>query len=78
VLKIRHEAVVEILQNEPKLVLSLLVHSGLHLRFGPLVTTIIADSNLSDRDPDKNEYIRSLFSDPNPRIARWADPCLRK
>jgi hypothetical protein len=62
-LKIRHEAVVEILQNEPKLVLSLLAHSGMHLRFGPRVTTIIADSNLSDRDTDGDEYVRSLFSD---------------
>jgi hypothetical protein len=63
-LKIRHEATVEILQNEPKLVLSLLAHSGIHLRFGPLVTAIIADSNLSDRIPgEDDERVRGLFSD---------------
>ena len=61
--KIRHEAVVEILQNEPKLILWLLAHSGMHLRFGPRVTTTIADSNLSDRDPGDDKYLRSLFSD---------------
>jgi hypothetical protein len=61
--KLRHEAVVEILQNEPKLILSLLAHSGMHLRFGPRVTTTIADSNLSDRDTWDDEDVRSLFSD---------------
>jgi hypothetical protein len=61
--KIRHEAVVEILQNEPKLVLSLLAYSGMHLRFGPQVATTIADSNLSNRDADGGDYIRGLFSD---------------
>lgn len=61
--KLPHEAVVEILQNEPRLVLSLLALSGVHLRFGARVTTTIADSNLSDRDPEEHEYLRSLFSD---------------
>jgi len=61
--KLRHEAVVEVLQNEPKLVLSLLAHLGMRLRFGPRVTTIIADSNLSDRDTGDDEYVRRLFSD---------------
>ena len=61
--KIRHEAVVEILQNEPKLVLSLLAYSGMHLRFGSQVGATIADSNLSNRDADDDDYFRGLFSD---------------
>jgi hypothetical protein len=61
--KIRHEAVVEILQNEPELVLSLLAYSGIHLHFGSQVTTAIADSNLSDRDPAGDVLLRGLFSD---------------
>jgi hypothetical protein len=59
--KLRHEAVVEILQNEPELVLQLLVSAGLDLRFGTQVAATIADSNLSDRGAD--DQIRSLFSD---------------
>lgn len=61
--KIRHEAVVEILQNEPRLVLSLLAYSGMHLPFGSQVGVTLGDSNLSDRAADGNEYLRSLFSD---------------
>lgn len=55
---------VEILQNEPKLVLWLLACSGIHLRFGARTTTTIADSNLSDRDAGNSaEYVQGLFSD---------------
>lgn len=61
--KIRHEAVVEILQNEPELVLSLLAYSGIYLHFGARATSTIADSNLSDRDADGNNYFSGLFSD---------------
>jgi hypothetical protein len=62
--KLRHEAVVEILQNEPKLVLWLLTHSGAPLRLGARLTATIADSNLTDRDPDEDgQQIRGLFSD---------------
>jgi hypothetical protein len=62
--KIRHEAVVEILQNEPELVLSLLQCIGMNLGFGSQGTMAIADSDLSDRDAaDENEHVRSLFSD---------------
>jgi hypothetical protein len=62
--KIRHEAVVEILQNEPELVLSLLECLGMHLGFGSPATMAIADSNLSDRDAaDEDEHVRGLFSD---------------
>jgi hypothetical protein len=62
--KLRHEAVVEILQNEPKLVLWLLTHSGAPLRLGARLTATIADSNLTDRDPDEDDQqIRGLFSD---------------
>jgi hypothetical protein len=61
--KIQHEAVVEILQNEPKLVLSLLAYSGIHLTFGSEVGATVADSNLSDRAADGDDYLRSLFSD---------------
>jgi hypothetical protein len=57
--KLRHEAVVEILQNEPELVLQLLASAGLDLRFGTQVAATIADSNLSDRGAD--DQIRSLF-----------------
>jgi hypothetical protein len=62
--KIRHEAVVEILQNEPELVLSLLERLGMHPGFESGTTMAIADSNLSDRDAaDENEHVRGLFSD---------------
>lgn len=61
--KIRHEAVVEILQNEPELVLSLLAYSGIQLHFGSQVGATIADSNLSNRDAGPGEYFRGLFSD---------------
>jgi hypothetical protein len=62
--KIRHEAVVEILQNEPKLVLWLLACSGIHLRFGPRIGATIADSNLTDREAGNlGKYVRGLFSD---------------
>jgi hypothetical protein len=62
--KLRHEAVVEILQNEPELVLQLLACAGMHLRFGTQVAAIIADSNLSDRDADDGgDQIQGLFSD---------------
>lgn len=62
--KLRHEAVVEILQNEPELVLQLLACAGVHLRFGTQVAATIADSNLSDRDADDGgDQVRGLFSD---------------
>jgi hypothetical protein len=62
--KIRHEAVVEILQNEPELVLQLLAYAGVQLRFGTQVAVIIADSNLDDRDAhDGDDKVRGLFSD---------------
>jgi hypothetical protein len=62
--KLRHEAVVEILQNEPELVLQLLACAGMHLRFGTQVAATIADSNLSDRDADDGgDQIQGLFSD---------------
>ena len=61
--KLRHEAVVEILQNEPGLILSLLACSGMHLRFGSRITTTLADSNLSDRDADDDHHVQGLFSD---------------
>lgn len=61
--KLQHEAVVEIFQNEPELVLSLLAHSGMHLPFGPEVGVTLGDSNLSNRVADGSEYLRSLFSD---------------
>lgn len=61
--KIRHEAVVGILQNEPTPVLSLLACSGIHLRFEPRVTTTIANSDLSDRAAGDEDYVHGLFSD---------------
>jgi hypothetical protein len=62
--KLRHEAVVEILQNEPELVLQLLARAGVHLRLGTQVAATIADSNLSDRDADDgDDQVRGLFSD---------------
>lgn len=57
---IRHELTVEIFQNEPLLVLMLLRRAGVSIRLGPDVTPVLADSNLSDRDP---EEIKSMFSD---------------
>jgi hypothetical protein len=62
--KLRHEAVVEILQNEPELILQLLAGAGVHLPFGTYVAATLADSNLSDRDADNDkEQIPGLFSD---------------
>jgi hypothetical protein len=62
--KLRHEAVVEILQNEPELVLHLLARAGMHLQLGERVATTLADSNLSDRDTNGDDKrIRNLFSD---------------
>lgn len=57
---IRHELTVEIFQNEPLLVLMLLRRAGVRIRLGPDVIPVLADSNLSDRDP---EEIKSMFSD---------------
>ncbi|HEV3382025.1 MAG TPA: hypothetical protein VG142_13730 [Trebonia sp.] len=56
----RHEATVEIFQDEPLLVLALLKDAWAHVRLGPEATAILADSNLSDRDP---EEIKSMFAD---------------
>jgi hypothetical protein len=61
--KLRHEAVVEILQNEPELVLLLLARAGVRVRFGSGVTATIADSNLSDREEDAKGKVKGLFSD---------------
>jgi hypothetical protein len=62
--KLRHEASVEILQNEPELVLTLLKETGVHLQFGPGVTWTRGDTNLTDRDADdEDKDIRGLFAD---------------
>ena len=61
--KIRHEAVVEIFQNEPKLVLLLLERAGVYLPFGKRVIARIADSNLSDRDTEEDGRVLTLISD---------------
>jgi hypothetical protein len=50
---IAHEAVVEVLQNEPALVATLLRDVGIGLPAD--LTPIIADSNLSVRDPDRKK-----------------------
>jgi hypothetical protein len=56
--------VVEILQNEPELVLHLLARTGMHLQLGERVATTLADSNLSDRDTNGDDnLVRNLFSD---------------
>jgi hypothetical protein len=61
--KLRHEAVVEIMQNEPELVLRLLVCAGVHLRFGPRAKATAADSDLSDRDAADGGWVLTLLSD---------------
>jgi hypothetical protein len=48
---IPHEAVVEVLQNEPELVAVLLRTAGVRLPSG--LAPVIADSNLSVRDPER-------------------------
>jgi hypothetical protein len=48
--KLRHEAVVEVLQNEPLLVPLLLAYAGAGVRFPRRPAAVIADSNLSARD----------------------------
>jgi hypothetical protein len=50
---IPHEAVVEVLQNEPTLVAMLLRDLGVRLLTDPC--PVIADSNLSVRDPDRKK-----------------------
>jgi hypothetical protein len=55
-----HEITVELFQNEPQLVLKLLRHAGASPNLGRLVTVSLADSNLSDRDPEK---IKNMFAD---------------
>lgn len=55
-----HEIAVEIFQNEPKLVLKLLAHVGANPDLGHLAAVNLADSNLSDRDPEK---IKNMFAD---------------
>jgi hypothetical protein len=61
--KLRHDAVVEILQNEPKLVLRLLEYAGVYLRFGPRARATVADSDLSDRDAEDGDWVLTLISD---------------
>lgn len=61
--KVRHDAVVEIFQNEPMLVLRLLDCLGVYLRFGPRISAILADSDLSDRDPGDHDQVLALLSD---------------
>jgi hypothetical protein len=55
---IRHEAVVEVLRNEPDLLVLLLGRLGIRLPSGAF--PILADSNLSSRDPD---LLRTLLAD---------------
>lgn len=59
------EAVVEILQNEPELILQLPTCAGMHLPFGTRVAATLADSNLSDRDAngDGTGHTLTLLSD---------------
>lgn len=63
--KLRHEAVVEILQNEPKLVLQLLEIAGAPQPFGSRVRVTVADSDLSDRDAADDDCgpVLTLISD---------------
>jgi hypothetical protein len=61
--KLRHDAVVEILQNEPELVLQLLACAGMHLQFGSRIRATIADSDLSDRQADDDGHTLTLLSD---------------
>jgi hypothetical protein len=61
--KLRHEAVIEILQNEPALVLHLLRYLGVRLRIGSQATVTRADTNLSDRYATGDELVSGLFSD---------------
>jgi hypothetical protein len=61
--KLRHEAVVEILQNEPKLVLQLLECAGVYLGLGPRARVTVADSDLSDRDAGDGDWVLTLLSD---------------
>jgi hypothetical protein len=59
-----HEAVVELLQNEPLLVLELLARAGIDVPPRSRVSAAIADSNLTDRDSGRDpEQVRALFSD---------------
>ena len=55
---IPHEAVVEVLRNEPQLLAMLLGRLGVRLPSGSV--PVIADSNLSSRDPD---FMKTLLAD---------------
>jgi len=61
--KVRHDAVVEIFQNEPMLVLRLLECVGVYVRFGSTISVVLADSDLSDREPGDDDRVLALFSD---------------
>lgn len=68
-----HEAVVELLQNEPLLVLDLLARAGIEVPPRSAVRAFVADSNLTDRDSGRYpKQVRSLFSD-NVFIFRTGD-----
>jgi hypothetical protein len=72
---IRHEAVVEVLRNEPGLLVLLLARLGVQLPSG--ASPILADSNLSSRDPDLPKTLLAdnvfLFQEPGKRIAVVAE-----
>jgi hypothetical protein len=72
---IRHEAVVEVLRNEPGLLALLLGLLGVQLPSGAL--PILADSNLSSRDPDLPKTLLAdnvfLFQGPKNRVAVIAE-----
>jgi hypothetical protein len=72
---IRHEAVVEVLRNEPDLLVLLLGRLGLRLPSGAF--PILADSNLSSRDPGQLKTMLAdnvfLFQGLKSRIAVIAE-----
>jgi hypothetical protein len=58
------------------------VEGALLLAYGPtavrLMRWLITDSDDIANRLDEISPMLDPVSDPNPRIARWADPCLRK
>lgn len=72
---IEHEAVVQVLNNEPHLIAMLLENFGVRLPSGS--AAVIADSNLSDRDPERKKSLTAdnviVFQGTDGKIAVIAE-----
>jgi hypothetical protein len=71
----KHEAIVHVINNEPQLVGMLLRGLGVRLPAG--ATAVMADTNLSVRDPDQNQELIAdtvvVFEGPDGKVAVIAE-----